>query len=97
VKLNLDEPGHRHTALPAVWARSRIASLSDLMTFTPGGGEYANDIRTTALAYGLMSQFTSFVAVDSSRKTDGEFGTTVPVAVPVPAGVQYETTVPEKK
>jgi hypothetical protein len=36
------------------------------------------------------------VAVDSSRVTRGSEGTTVPVAVPVPDGVKYKTTVPEK-
>ena len=40
--------------------------------------------------------FTAFVAVDSTRRTEGAEGTTVPVAVPVPEGVKYQTTVPEK-
>jgi Ca-activated chloride channel family protein len=43
-----------------------------------------------------MSAFTAFVAVDSTRRTEGAEGTTVPVAVPVPEGVKYHTTVPEK-
>src|SRR5688572_21992862 len=97
LKLNLDEPGQRHAALPAVWARSRIASLSDRMIFTPDGTDCAGEIRSTAIEYGILSQFTAFVAVDSSRVTEGAVGTTVPVPVPVPAGVKYETTVQEKK
>jgi Ca-activated chloride channel family protein len=40
-----------------------------------------------------MSQFTSFVAVDSSARTAGSSGTTVTVPVPVPEGVRYDTTV----
>jgi Ca-activated chloride channel family protein len=40
-----------------------------------------------------MSAFTAFLAVDSSRVTEGGQGTTVPVAVPVPDGVRYDTTV----
>ena len=47
----------------------------------------------TALQHGLVSGFTSFVAVDSLSKTDGTHGTTVPIAVPVPAGVKYKTAV----
>jgi hypothetical protein len=43
-----------------------------------------------------MSAFTAFVAVDSTRKTAGSEGTTVPAAVPVPDGVNYDTTVKEK-
>ncbi|HKS16150.1 MAG TPA: VIT and VWA domain-containing protein, partial [Planctomycetota bacterium] len=97
MKLNLDEPGSRHAALPAVWARSRIASLSDRMIFTPDGADLTGEIRATAIEYGILSQYTAFIAVDSSRVTEGASGTTVPVPVPVPAGVKYETTVPEKK
>jgi Ca-activated chloride channel family protein len=53
-------------------------------------------IKQVALDYGLMSPFTAFVAVDSTRRTYGSAGTTVPVAVPVPDGVKYKTTVEEK-
>jgi Ca-activated chloride channel family protein len=97
MKLDLDEPGLRHAALAAVWARSRIASLSDRMIFTPEGADLAGEIKATAIEYGILSQYTAFVAVDSSKVTEGATGTTVPVPVPVPAGVKYETTVPEKK
>jgi hypothetical protein len=38
--------------------------------------------------------FTAFIAVDSSRVTEGSTGTTVAVPVSVPEGVKYETTVP---
>ena len=40
-----------------------------------------------------MSAYTAFVAVDASRVTEGDHGTVVNVAVPVPEGVRYETTV----
>jgi Ca-activated chloride channel family protein len=40
-----------------------------------------------------MSAYTSFVAVDTSQRTEGTHGTTVHQAVPVPDGVRYETTV----
>ena len=50
-------------------------------------------IRDTALEYGLMSAYTAFLAVDSSRKTEGDHGVTVAVPVPVPDGVRYDTTV----
>ena len=50
-------------------------------------------IRNTALRYQLVSNYTSFVAVDSSQKTAGEHGISVRQPVPVPDGVRYETTV----
>jgi Ca-activated chloride channel family protein len=40
-----------------------------------------------------MSSYTAFIAVDSSRRTEGDHGVTVSVPVPVPDGVRYDTTV----
>ncbi|MEM7430755.1 MAG: VIT and VWA domain-containing protein [Pseudomonadota bacterium] len=83
--------------LAKIWARQRIADLVDLRAM----GGYTNDpyfevmIRTTALTHQLVSDYTSFVAVDASEQTAGTYGVTVPQAVPVPAGVRYDTTVPE--
>jgi Ca-activated chloride channel family protein len=81
-------------ALRSLWARLRIEDLArrQLAAGDPNG-ELAVDIRTTALEYGLMSAYTSFVAVDASERTAGERGTTVNQAVPVPQGVRYDTTV----
>ena len=50
-------------------------------------------ITSVALEFNLMSKYTSFVAVDSSRKTVGDHGISVVVPVPVPDGVKYETAV----
>ena len=80
--------------LPSVWARMKMADLADLATYE-GRADLAGQIKQVALDYGLMSAFTAFVAVDSTRQTAGKEGTTVPVAVPVPEGVKYETTVKE--
>ena len=52
-------------------------------------------IKQVALEHGLMSAYTAFVAVDSLTRTAGDHGTTVPVPVPMPKGVRYETTVQE--
>ena len=81
-------------ALASVWARMKIADLEDRATVA-GGAEAAPQITQVALAYGLMSAYTAFVAVDSSHVTAGDHGTTVVVPVPVPDGVRYDTTVPE--
>jgi Ca-activated chloride channel family protein len=82
-----------HNGLPSVWARSKIADLSAEAIYQRDAA-VSDRIRQVALDYGLMSSFTAFVAVDSTRVTEGVEGTTVPVAVPVPEGVKYETTVP---
>ncbi len=93
VKIDLDEAGFRHTALPALWARSRIAELYHEMSWSREAHDLGGQIRELALQYNLVSAFTSFVAVDSLERTKGDHGTTVPVPVPVPKGVRYDTTV----
>jgi Ca-activated chloride channel family protein len=87
--------GATHKGLPSVWARMKIADLTDQSTYQPDA-ELPGAIKQVALDYSLMSAFTAFVAVDSTRRTEGSEGTTVPVAVPVPEGVKYESTVEEK-
>jgi Ca-activated chloride channel family protein len=82
------------TQISRIWARLRIADLADRQAWQQDPhGELENSIRSTALEYQLMSDYTSFVAVDTSRQTEGEYGVTVHQAVPVPDGVRYDTTV----
>jgi len=81
--------------LPSAWARMKIAELAKRSLYEPNR-KLPEQIRQVALDYGLMSAFTAFVAVDSTRKSAGSEGTTVPAAVPVPDGVNYDTTVKEK-
>ncbi|MDX1509468.1 MAG: hypothetical protein R3358_14370, partial [Woeseiaceae bacterium] len=79
-----------------IWARLRIADLSDRQAWEHDPhDELGVEIRETALRYQLMSAYTSFVAVDASRRTEGDHGITVQQPVPVPEGVRYETTVQE--
>lgn len=84
-------------SLAKIWARMRIAELVDQQTAADDPHEeIANEIRATALKYQLMSDYTSYVAVDTSQRTAGEFGTTVHQAVPIPDGVRYDTTVEQE-
>jgi Ca-activated chloride channel homolog len=81
-------------ALPSVWARMKIAALSDRSLLDNQHG-FEADIKRVALDYNLMSAFTAFVAVDSLTQTTGSAGAVTPVAMPVPEGVNYKTTVQE--
>jgi Ca-activated chloride channel family protein len=82
-------------AIATVWARMKIADLENEAIYEDK--DVSMDVRQVALTHGLMSAFTSFVAVDSTRPTEGDHGTTVGVAVPVPEGVRYDTTIQERK
>jgi Ca-activated chloride channel family protein len=97
VTLDHDNDAPQHAFLPNLWARLKIAELEDRVAVEPGNaGLFAAEIRQTAIQYELMSDYTSFVAVDASTTTAGSTGTTVYQAVPVPEGVRYETTVVER-
>lgn len=84
-----------HSAVANVWARARIAELNDELTLASHAetSDLKAAIRQTALDHNLMSAYTAFIAVDASGRTQGDYGVTVHVPVPVPAGVEYDTTV----
>ncbi|MCY4155139.1 MAG: VIT domain-containing protein [Gammaproteobacteria bacterium] len=88
------DAGNAGSSLAKVWARANIADLTDRQA-TAGDpqGELGDAIKRIALEHQLASDYTSFVAVDSTEITAGEHGVTVHQAVPVPEGVRYETTV----
>ena len=92
VPVGLGDLETAHKGIPSVWARMKIADLTDQATYD-SQGELADRIKQVALEYNLMSAYTAFVAVDSLTRTSGEHGTTVFVPVPVPDEVRYETTV----
>jgi len=81
-----------HPGIACVWARKKIEQLASRATYDHSAA-LPREITQTALEYGLMSAYTAFVAVDSTRQTAGDHGVTVAVPVPVPEGVRYETTV----
>lgn len=81
-------------AVERVWARAKITDITSRMAWDSDRNLPGN-VLSTALSHNLMSAYTAFVAVDSAHRTDGAFGTTVAVPVPVPEGVRYETTVTE--
>lgn len=87
-----------HEALAQVWARRKIADLMDRMAHAENQHQSEQQalrqaVLNTALGYQLMSQYTAFLAVDASRITEGDHGTTVTQPLPMPEGVRYDTTV----
>jgi len=82
----------REAARPEVsslWARARIAERSRAAL----RGEtkaLETEITDLGLAYKLVTPYTAFVAVDTSRVTQGKAGETVAVAVNVPDGVDRD-------
>lgn len=92
IPVNLDDSAATHKGIACVWARKKIEDLANQATYDTKS-DLPGEIKQVALEYGLMSAYTAFIAVDSSRQTEGEHGVTVAVPVPVPDGVRYDTTV----
>jgi Ca-activated chloride channel homolog len=98
-RLSLTAPVRLEPSGPALsyaWARRHIAALEDQRTWTTTTSRsrwLVSRIRDTALEFGIMSAYTAFVAVDALTQTEGPYGGTVEVPVPVPEGVSYDTTV----
>jgi Ca-activated chloride channel family protein len=72
-------------ALVHLWARRRVAELGDRQAF--GGGEQREQIVALGLRYHLLTEHTSFVAVDTVRRREGGELVTVRQPLPLPQGV----------
>lgn len=82
----------KHSGIQSVWARNKIAELSNRESYNPSD-RLKSEIIATSINYNLISQHTAFLAVDSLERTEGDHGYTIDVPVPVPDGVKYGTTV----
>jgi hypothetical protein len=91
IQVSFPETMAAHDVLSSLWARRRI---DDLMSNDYGGAQNGNmkgDLKQTitqvGLEYRLMTQFTSFVAVEEMVVTDGGQPRRIDVPVEVPEGV----------
>ena len=73
----------KNEAIATLWARRRV---DDLM----GQPAMREEVTKTALDFRLMTQFTSFVAVEESVVTENGKPRRIEVPVEMPHGVQYE-------
>jgi Ca-activated chloride channel family protein len=76
----------RHGALRHLWARTRIAELSDLGPGAPSEERVA-DITALGLSYGLLTRYTSFVAVQEVVRRTTVDADDVDQPLPLPEGV----------
>ncbi len=80
-----------HDVLPSLWARARIDSLMAQNYAGAQAGAMPAELKDTitqlGIEYRLMTQFTSFVAVEEMIVTDGGQPRRVDVPVEVPEGV----------
>jgi Ca-activated chloride channel family protein len=85
IPVSLASADGSHAALRYLWARTRIADLSDFGPAAPDDESVAA-ITSLGLTYGLLTRYTSFVAVQEVvRTTDRADGVDQPL--PLPEGV----------
>jgi Ca-activated chloride channel family protein len=94
IPVDLPEAQAQHDVLATLWARTRI---DDLMSQDYAGVQRNNahaDVKETitqlGLEYRLMTQFTSFVAVEEMTVTDGGQPRRIDVPVEMPEGMSRE-------
>jgi Ca-activated chloride channel family protein len=83
-----------HDALASLWARAKVADLMNRDLAAMQRGEFPEDLKSEITSLGiefrLMTQFTSFVAVEEMTVTVGGEPTKINVPVEMPDGVSYE-------
>ncbi len=95
--VNFPENNTANPGIASLWARAKVDRLmaEDYMGAQRGAvnKELKEEIVETALAHHIMTQYTSFVAVDEKTVTKNGKLVTVPVPVEVPDGVSREKTI----
>jgi len=82
-------PDAQAAALRHLWARSRIQQLSDQEALEGGSGQ-RDAITALGLRYSLLTQYTSFIAIDEIVRTS-EAAVPVDQPLPLPKGVTNAT------
>jgi len=95
IPVDFPESMAQHDVLAPLWARSRIDNLmsQDFAGMQQGAmkPELKETITNLGLEYRLMTQFTSFVAVEEMIVTEGGQPRRIDVPVEVPEGVNRQT------
>lgn len=96
IPVNLPEAEAEHDVLATLWARTRIDDLMSKDYAGAQAGSMRDGLKETitqlGLEYRLMTQFTSFVAVEEMIVTDGGQPRRVEVPVELPEGVSNKAT-----
>ncbi|MCY2991237.1 MAG: VIT domain-containing protein [Planctomycetota bacterium] len=94
IAVHLPEAEPKNEPVAPLWARAKVDDLMprDLAGMQSGSPDATvkQGILELGLRYQLLTQFTSFVAVEEQRITSGGAPKTVSVPVEMPEGVSYE-------
>lgn len=98
IPVNFPENEARDAVLSTLWARTRVDNLMSQdyqgMQAENPKSEIKDTITQLGLEYRLLTQFTSFVAVEEKVVTEGGKPKRIDVPVEIPEGVNRETALP---
>jgi Ca-activated chloride channel family protein len=86
VSVSKFQPMAENSALRYLWARHRIAVLSDYVQLH-ATDERIKEVTNLGLTYNLLTAYTSFIAIDSEKRLHDDQATTVNQPLPIPQGV----------
>ncbi|MBX9685925.1 MAG: VIT and VWA domain-containing protein [Candidatus Obscuribacterales bacterium] len=99
LKVVFPEKNNENAVIKPIWARAKVDRLMSEDWFAAQSGnpnkEIKDEIVRTALDQHIMTQYTSFVAVEEKRVTKGNKSQTVDVPIEVPDGVQRSSVYEE--
>ncbi|BDC50388.1 inter-alpha-trypsin inhibitor domain-containing protein [Bryobacterales bacterium F-183] len=94
IEIDFAAANEKHNVLATMWARRKVEELtaSDYRNINYGNpnAEVKQQITDLGLKFRLMTQFTSFVAVEDKVVNEGGRQHTVQVPVEMPEGVSYD-------
>lgn len=87
-EINFSEysPNKANVALKYLWAREKIRLLDDYNNLS-GDEQHVKEITNLGLTYNLLTNYTSFLAIDSEIRNKDENSTTISQPLPLPEGV----------
>ncbi|MBW1872260.1 MAG: TonB family protein [Deltaproteobacteria bacterium] len=88
-RINLSDAvsSNDNAALRGLWARHKVMSLTDMLARDPADDKLIEEVTRLGLRYSLLTDYTSFVAVDTKVRADGKKVTKVRQPLPLPLGV----------
>jgi len=94
VYVEVPESLPQHPAIASLWARSRIDDLMQRDLAALQQGTFPPELRSRivelAVRHGIVTRFTSFVAVEELTVTSGGEPVTIEVPVEMPQGMSYD-------
>ena len=87
LKVEDSKPEESNLALKYLWAREKVRLLDDFIHVSHSHEELIKEVSYIGLKYNLLTQYTSFIALDSEiRNSSGNY-TSVKQPLPLPQGV----------